>query len=151
VSCVLRAIGLSFDVDAFLEETTLEGALAFRRGEPKLEGEPDGARRAASGFNLPVSDAAPDDVPTQVSDAMRFLGLHEDELRRLGGFDGVEEVCLDFGVQRREVGAQSVFPADLLWRAGALDIDLVVTHYPSSSAEDEPKRSSSRKPRQRGK
>jgi hypothetical protein len=22
-----------------------------------------------------------------------------------------------------------VFPADLLWQAGALDIDLVVTHY----------------------
>jgi hypothetical protein len=145
----LRAIGISFDVDAFLEDTTLEGASVFRRGEPKFSGQPDGEKRTASGFNLGVSQAGFDDVPSQVSDATRFLGLYEEELRRLTGFEGVEEVCLDFGVERRDVAAQrDVFPADLLWRAGALDIDLVVTQLAvSEGAGEEPKRSGARKAR----
>ena len=73
----------------------------------------------------------------QVQAARRFLRQHEDELRRLGSFDGVEEVCLDFTILRRAGAAQSdVFPADLLWQAGALDIDLVVTHH--DAADDGP-------------
>jgi len=54
----------------------------------------------------------------------------EEELQRLGRFEGVEAVCLDFAIDRKDVAIQSdVFDAELLWRAGALDIDLVVSHY----------------------
>jgi hypothetical protein len=127
MSCMLRAIGTSFDVDGFLKESALPADPAFRRGEPRISGHPEGPKRSASGFNVPISDAEIDD---QVSAAMDFLNEHEEELRRLGSFPGVEEVCLDFGVRRRaEEGVQSeLFPAGLLWRAGALDIDLVVTY-----------------------
>jgi hypothetical protein len=35
-------------------------------------------------------------------------------------------------IDRKDVAVQSdVFDAELLWRAGALDIDLVVSHYAS--------------------
>jgi hypothetical protein len=130
MSCVLRAIGVSFDPEAFLGDSELAGAQAFHRGEPRLPGVPDAPPRGASGFNLPVSDAGGDDLERQIEDATRFLERHEDELRRLGRFPGVQEVCLDFGIRRRMEAAQrDVFPADLLWRAGALDIDLLVTHY----------------------
>src|SRR5688572_808050 len=128
MSCVLRAIGTSFDVDAFLEDSPLEAAPAFRRGEPRFAGREDGPRRAASGFNAEVSAESPDDLSEQITHAMHFLNEYEDELRRLGSFPGVEEVCLDFAVRRRAETSQSdLFPAGLLWRAGALDIDLVVT------------------------
>jgi len=71
-----------------------------------------------------------DDLDGQVSGATDFLRVQEDELRRLGQFPGLQEMCLDFGIGRRDVAAQvSVFPAVLLWQAGALDIDVVVTHY----------------------
>jgi hypothetical protein len=124
---VLRAIGRDFDVDEFLKETPLPPGAVFHRGEPR---QPGGGKRAASGFNAPVSEAGLDDLDTQLQDATHFLREHEDELRRLGRFPGVEEVCLDFGIARRAGAAQSdLFPADLLWQAGALDIDLVVTHF----------------------
>ena len=77
-----------------------------------------------------MSTASLDDLDTQIQDASLFLREHEDELRRLGRFPGVEEVCLDFGIAWPAGDSQSVlFPADLLWQAGALDIDLVVSHY----------------------
>jgi len=130
MSCVLRAIGRSFDVDAFLAESPIRAEAVFHRGEPRLPGQPEGEKRSASGFNARVGESDLDDLDGQVQEATQFLAEHEDELRRLGAFDGVEEVCLDFGIRRRDVPAQSdVFPADLLWRAGALDLDLVVTHY----------------------
>jgi len=130
MSCVLRAVGTSFDVDAFLRKSQFEPDSVFHRGEPRLEGPSDGPKRGASGFNLTLSEASFDDLPGQIADVTHFLIEHEDELRRLAGFDGVDEVCLDFGVRRLDVAAQSeIFPADLLWRAGALDIDLVVTHH----------------------
>jgi hypothetical protein len=129
LSCVLRAIGRDFDVDEFLKDSPLPHDAAFHRGEPRVPGEA-GAKRAASGFNAPVSAADLHDLDVQILDAAHFLREHEDELRRLGRFPGVEEVCLDFGIAWRDVASQSdVFPADLLWQAGALDIDLVVTHY----------------------
>jgi hypothetical protein len=127
LGCVLRAIGRDFDVDEFVKDSPIAHEAVFHRGEPRHPGE---GKRAASGFNAPVSAAALDDLDTQVQDASHFLREHEDELRRLGRFPGVEEVCLDFGIARRAGASQSdLFPADLLWQAGALDIDLVVTHY----------------------
>jgi hypothetical protein len=118
-------------VDAFLGDSVFSGGgRAFHRTEPG-SGAVGGARESSSsGFNLPVSDAGLDDLERQIEDATRFLREHEDELRRLSSFPGLEEVCLDFGIRRRDVAAQTdVFPADLLWQTGALDIDLVVTHY----------------------
>jgi hypothetical protein len=129
LACVLRAIGRDFDVGGFLDSSPLPHDAVFRRGEPRLPGEGQGTR-SASGFNAPVSAAGLDDLDTQIQDASHFLREHEDELRRLGRFPGVEEVCLDFVIAWRAGASQShVFPADLLWQAGALDIDLVVTHY----------------------
>jgi hypothetical protein len=136
VSCVLRAIGQEFDPAAFLEQSDLPGATAFHRGDADIPGALGSRRRTASGFNVTVSRAGFDDLDAQIRDAVRFLRLHEDELRRLSGFDGVDEVCLDFGLRRSDAPARTyLFPAELLWQAGALDIDLVVTHY---AVADEP-------------
>ena len=130
MSCTLRAIGTLFDVDAFLQTSALVADSVFHRGETRLAGVADGPRRSASGFNVAVSAAGPHRLDAQVDDAIRFLGEHEEELRRLGSFDGVEEVCIEFAVRRSEAAAQSdLFPADLLWRVDALDIDLLVTQY----------------------
>ena len=136
MSCILRAIGTAFDVDAYLKDSRFAASVAFHRGEPRVPGQPDGPQRAASGLNVAVSDANVDDLGAQVRDALHFLREHEDDLRRLGSCPGMEEMCLDFAIQRRDVIAQSdLFPAELLWQAGALDIDLVVTHYAMAQGE----------------
>jgi hypothetical protein len=130
MTCVLRAIGSEFDVDTFLADSPLRPEAVYRKGEPVLSSAPQGGIRTASGFNLGVSQAGFDDLPGQVRDAVEFLDEYEDELRRLGKFPGVEAVVLDCGVRWRDVAAQTdVLPAELLWRAGALDIDITVTHY----------------------
>jgi hypothetical protein len=134
VSCVLRAIGTDFDVDEFLKDSELAAAAAFHRGESREAAGPDAEKRAASGFNVEVGKGL-GDLGLQVQAARRFLRQHEDELRRLGSFEGVEEICLDFGIRRRGGTQSDLFPADLLWQAGALDIDLVVSHY--EIADDE--------------
>ncbi|HEY7697063.1 MAG TPA: hypothetical protein VIE88_01540 [Vicinamibacteria bacterium] len=128
MSCVLRASGTDFDPEAFLAESELRAQAnpIYRRGEPR----PGEGTWQSSGFHVGVSQAELSDLPGQIRDAMRFLSRHEEELQRLGRFEGVEAVCLDFAIDRRDVAVQSdVFDAELLWRAGALDIDLVVSHY----------------------
>jgi hypothetical protein len=129
VSCTLRAIGEGFDVEAFLRESPFSRATAFHKGEPRAAASGNGGQHGASGFTLPVSNASADDLAAQVDDATEFLRIHEEELRRLSQFPGLQEVCLDFAIRRRDGAVQiDVFPAELLWQAGALDIDLVVTH-----------------------
>jgi len=119
MSCVLRVSGKGFNVDAFLADSPFEPDDVFEKGE------------SLTGFNLTVSAASPEDLETQVDDAMRFLDEHEEELRRLTGFDGVDIAFLDFAVRWRDVAVHvDTFPSDFIWRAGALDISLTVSHYP---------------------
>ena len=136
MTCVLRAIGAAFDVEAFLAESPLRPEAVYRKGDRVFANLPKGPMRFDSGFNLTVSEAGMDDLPGQVREAIAFLDENEDELRRLGACEGVDAVGLDFGLRRRDVAAQSdLLPAELLWRAGALDIDITVSHY---AVADEP-------------
>jgi hypothetical protein len=131
MSCVLRAHGEAFKVSEFLSSSSLEPDTIYEKGAPVASGKKNGSTRTSSGFSLTVSNADFSDLEAQIRDAILFLDEYEDELRRLGSFSGVEGISLDFGVQRREVAVQTdVFPSDLLWRAGALDIWLAITHYP---------------------
>ena len=134
MSCVLRAGGIEFDTEAYLADSPFANVVRHRRGEPRWPG--SSRLNRASGFNVTVSEAAMDDLATQIDDAIAFLDEHEDELRRLGSFEGVEEVEIDFAVAWRDLAAQSDwFPPELLWRAGALDIALRVSHYLTQERE----------------
>jgi hypothetical protein len=130
MSCVLRAHGESFKVREFLEKSSLQLDTVYEKGDPIDSGKKNGSHRPSSGFSAVVSQADFSDLEEQVREAILFLDEYEEDLRRLGSFKGVEAVFLDFGVQWREASVQTdVFPADVLWRAGALDIWLAVTHY----------------------
>jgi len=130
MSCVLRAHGESFQVREFLEKSFLQPDTVYEKGDPIVTSKQNGSRQPSSGFTVFVSQAGFSDLEGQIREATSFLDEYEDELRRLGSFAGVEGMSLDFGVQWREASVQTdVFPADLLWRAGALDIWLAVTHY----------------------
>ncbi len=122
MSCVLRAIGTDFDPGSFLTASPLESASVYHKGEPIASGAQQTRTRAASGFNATVSTAGFDDLAGQIQDAIVFLDQHEDEIRRLTAFPGVEQVFMDFGVRWRDVATQSdVLPSELLWKLGALD------------------------------
>ena len=129
MACLLRAQGAVFDVPGFLKASPLEpGCVVYRAGEPLVSDTPGGPVRSASGFDLAVGTASAD-LDVQVVEAIEFLDLHEEELRRLGSFPGVDAVTLEFILPWGDAPAQTtLFPSDLLWRAGALDISLQVTH-----------------------
>jgi len=130
MTCVLWALGTAFDHAAFLADSPLKPGTIYRKGDALFPSRPDTQVATSSGFSVAVSSAGFDDLNGQISDAIAFLDEHEDELRRLGSFVGVEMVCLNFGVRRRDGAVQTeTFPAELLWRAGALDIELAITHY----------------------
>jgi hypothetical protein len=151
MSCILRAHGESFQVHEFLKESSLQADTVFEKGDPIVTGQQNGSRLPFSGFTVLVSRAGISDLEGQVREAILFLDEYEDELRRLGSFSGVDGISLEFSVELRDTSFPSgpspvvdrgegtgygqtpaqtdVFPADLLWRAGALDIWLAVTHY----------------------
>jgi hypothetical protein len=125
---------MEFDIEAYLADSPFHQATRYRRGEAQLPGSTK--LWHSSGIHVAVSEAGLDDLPAQIDDAIAFLDEHEDELRRLGRFAGVEKVEIDFSVAWRDLATQSDwFPPELLWRAGALDIALRVTHYLTQERE----------------
>ncbi len=130
MSCSLRAHGQSFEVHEFLEKSSLQPDAVYEKGDPIVSGKKNGSQRSSSGFTVSVSQADLSDLEGQIGEAILFLDEYEEDLRCLGNFSGVDAVSLEFEVQWREASVQTdVFPADLLWRAGALDIWLAVTRY----------------------
>jgi hypothetical protein len=86
---------------------------------------------AVSGFNTDVSAADFSNLQGQIADAVQFVEQNQDELASLVGFPGVENVSVDFGIEERDVAAQSErFPPNLLRMLGNLGICLEFTLYP---------------------
>jgi hypothetical protein len=83
---------------------------------------------SVSGFKLDVSSGT--HLSEQTNEALVFLEHNEVELTRLSGFDGVEDVRLDFGLNRRSVAVQSEYLSPRLLRlAGTLGIGIELSVY----------------------
>lgn len=124
---------MDFNVEAFLAESPFKPDAVLKGAGPHYSGLPQRQGGSSPGFNLTVSQAGFDDLAGQIIEAVAFLDEFEDELRRLARFPGVEAVSLDFAVRWRDVAAQTdTFPPELLWRSGALDIAIAISHYPVS-------------------
>lgn len=132
MSCVLRARGSHFRVEEFLAKSSLKPIAVFRNSESLTGVSGPNARTAdASGFHVVASEADFSQVQSQVADAIIFLEQNRLELARLAEFAGVERVSLDFGIEERDVAAQSErFPPELLRPLGELGIWLEFTLYP---------------------
>jgi hypothetical protein len=133
MSAVLRASGVDFDVDGFLKESRLAPCAVHRRGEPVFPAsQPTGRLHERSRVHVAVSEAAFEEFSRQVEDAITFLGVKREEVRRLMNFPGVEAVVLDFGVSRRDVLLECYFlPPELIQRAGELGLGVELSQYPA--------------------
>jgi hypothetical protein len=112
MSCVLRLEGS--------EQLLREAQAIFQRATPP--------QRCTTGsfVNIPVSDADFSNLSQQISDARNFLEVNGASIAALTW----RTALLDFGVERRDVAAQSeTFPAELLRLAGNLGISLAVSLY----------------------
>lgn len=135
MSVVLRAYGTSFDVDAFLADYTLPICAVKRRGEPVYPASrPNGHQHSHSGIHVSASDADFGEFPRQVEDTIRFLRANGEQIRRLCEYPGVEDVTLDFGIERRDVAVQcDHLPAELIRLAGSLGLAIELSQYPVES------------------
>jgi hypothetical protein len=126
--CVLRVRGSSFAVDEFLAGSSLQPITVFHRGERQSS---KSRPMTASGFHADISTADFSNLQGQIADAVRFVEQNQDELVRLVGFPGVENVSVDFGIEERDIAAQSErFPPNLLRLLGSLGIWLEFRLYP---------------------
>ncbi|KYF69852.1 hypothetical protein BE15_23865 [Sorangium cellulosum] len=101
----------------------------FLAGTPRLMAKPDGMKLTRSGFTVTVSDAAWT-LRDQAQDACSFLAVHEAELATLSSLPEVEDVRLDFPIEKRDVLTQSeYFPSELVRAAGRAGIGLEITIY----------------------
>lgn len=128
MGCVLRAGGKRFDVDSYLQQSSLLPLAIYHVGEksfPQSRGP-----SAQSGFNVSVSDAEMSELEIQIKDAIAFLNSNRVELIRLRDFPGVENSVLDFGVEQIDLPIQgNRFPSELLRLAGAMNLDLEISRY----------------------
>ena len=139
MSCVLRAGGKRFDVDACVDRLGLRVLRVFRRGEPRSPARPTGPKSVFSCANVLVSDREFSDYNGQVRDAIRYLKRNRKLLRRLRRYSGVEWAYLDFGVELRDVAVQSDFlPEELVTMAGNLGLGIELSHYPPISSARRP-------------
>jgi hypothetical protein len=140
--CVLRAVGTTFDPDAFLSTSSLPRAEAYRAGEPRLpRTQPHGPRYQRSGLTIGVSEAEWDDLPSQVLDALNFLRAHREEVSQLVAFPGVEAVKLDFPCPVRADGVSVLaqfeyLPPALLAEAGTLGVGIELSLYRLGEADE---------------
>jgi hypothetical protein len=131
--CILRVYGKNFDVDTFLEGTTLKPYAVWHKGEE------NSIRKEVyqySGFQCDVSTASDDMLEPQIEAALSFLTLHYDSLAKLTGYE--YEAYLDFGIfsrlgedaEGKYICVQNdYFPPALLKAAGSLGIGIELSIY----------------------
>lgn len=116
---MLKAYGDDIDVDAFLVGCCLPVCAVTRRGHPVFPAsQPYGRCNERSGVHVSVSDADFDNFPQQVTDAIAFLTVESEQIRRLREFPGVEVITLDFGIERRGVIVQCEYLSPDVLTAG---------------------------------
>lgn len=139
--CILRCFGEDLDPDAFLETSDLIPYSISRKGEPRLESEPEGKLMEYSLVQFDVSQAEWEDFPAQEKDAVQFLRTHYSELRRLARFPGIELRVLDFPyyhiIDHETVFRQTdLLSAALVKLAGELGIAIELSLYPNGEWEE---------------
>jgi hypothetical protein len=133
MSCVLRAAGENFDVEAFLVQCQAAPLSTWKKGEKRSQG---ASANKTSGVRFQVSDAEFSDLSAQANDALAFLQVHREWLARLVAFPGVEQVVADFGTESKPpYWASFVFEPSLLVALGKAGIALELSVYPSSESE----------------
>jgi len=123
-------------VDRFLEESSLTPYDVYRKGELRLV--TNQQLHESSGLKVEVSNAEFEDWQKQVADAISFLKQNRKELERLCRFPGVEGACLDFALSKRDVFCQQdTLPAELLYLAGSIGLDISLSQFPPEESAEE--------------
>lgn len=133
MTCILRAVGTNFDVDDFIEKSSLVVNSLWRKGEKKFKHSKSNEKiNEASGIRIVASEADFSELSRQIQDVIVFLRQNQAAVRELAFFAGVDGTVLDFGAEIYPPGwATFTFPADLLQLAGSAGVSLCLSVYPT--------------------
>jgi hypothetical protein len=138
MSCILRAFGKDFDVDAFIATSTLLVDTLWRKGERRFPMSlTNVALNETSGLRLLASNAEFSELSKQIDESIVYLRTNHDALKSLGFAAGVDGAVLDFGAEIYPPGWSSfIFPPALLSLAGSANVSLGLSVYPTDDEED---------------
>jgi hypothetical protein len=138
MTCILRAGGADFDVDAFLAGVPFKVHSCWRKGERRFpHSKANVDVNETSGVRLLASGSDQSEFAKQLDDVTSFLDVNLAAVQRLSSFPGVEWALLDFGVAISPPGwASFTFPVDLLRLAGAAGVALSLSVYPTDEEGD---------------
>jgi len=135
MTCILRARGTNFDVDDFIVKTSLAADSFWRKGENRFPRSKSSEEiNRSSGIRVVASKADFSELSQQIEDVIVFLRQNQEAIRALAFFPGVEVAVLDFGAEIYPPGwASFTFPAELLLLAGAANVSLCLSVYPTDT------------------
>ncbi len=133
--CVLRACGIDFDVEEFLQQSSLVPYCVHVRDQPVALDSDYLAKTNA--LYVDVADA---DLSrcAQILRAQAFLNANRAELLQLSQTAGVECLELDFGQYffgEERVSQQFSFPPEFLTECAAANVGLTVTVYATNGSD----------------
>lgn len=132
MSCILRASGAEFDVDAFMAKTLLEVDSLWRKGEKRFIKSSNSEINRSSGIRVVASEADFSDLGEQIQHVISFLRKNIEQVKLLASFPGAEGAVLDFGIEIYPPGwASFTFPPELLALAGEAGVSLCLSVYPT--------------------
>jgi hypothetical protein len=135
-SCDLIVRGTDFNVDLYLNVSTLKATKVFHRGEPT------GSRLhpsvTSSGFRIDICATAEDQLDVQIRKATNFLKAHGEDLRKLAEFPGVEEIELSIGLfwLSDTMCYPISLPPDFLFVAGKHGVLVTLNVFATSEPEE---------------
>jgi len=134
MSCYLRFAGIMLNVDKLIQKSNLEPDVKWYKGQPKYKSKPDGKLLENSGITIETSSADFDDLTKQIEDTISYLEKHQNSLKHINVFPGIEYAILDFGIKLRIDNENVViqndhFPNQLLFLAGTLGLSMQCSIY----------------------
>jgi len=138
MTCILRAVGATFDVNDFLAKSSLVTDSRWHKGERRFPRSKSSEEiNKTSGVRVIASEADFSDLSQQIEDVIVFIRQNQEPVRKLASFPGVEGAVLDFGAKIDPPGwASFTFPAELLLLAGSVGVSLCLSVYPTDTEGD---------------
>ena len=133
--CNLTILGESLDIDAFIAKSKLRGYSKHYKGQPMFKSKPDGKKLLHSRVGTQTSKADFNNLNKQISDTIKYLKRHIDQLNIIKQTKGIDLAVLDFGINlridKKKILLQSDrFPNELLKLAGEIGLDIELSIYP---------------------
>jgi hypothetical protein len=119
------ASGLNFDVDGYLPKSPFKAVCVFRKGTVPPMDNPEHQPRPDSGFVVLVGQSQDPGLSHEVSEALKFLSKHEQEILRLRNH-GVDNSLFDFGVERQGMMQEAKYlPPELIAALARFSMGLI--------------------------